>query len=157
MPLFDLFQKIILDFLVFYSIFSLAIFIIHLGIRTDKERKLRYNWFLVFCGMLFISFVQLASIAYNINVLDQDIYFFLKLIFILIASMFITFGISSIISEKYLEYIALRNRYLEIKDIMLSLKEKLLKGKISKKEFDEILKDLVKEETEIEVKLKRGK
>lgn len=148
-------QKLFIDFAVFYSLILLQIFIIIFGKNVDKERKLRYNWFLIFVGILLLSLIQLASIALTIEIITENLFSVFKSIFSLSAGISITIGVVSVTIEKILEYSNLKRRYNELQEIILNLKEKFLKGRISRKEFEEIVKDLIKEESEIEVKIKK--
>ncbi|MEM5811528.1 MAG: hypothetical protein QXG91_02185 [Candidatus Aenigmatarchaeota archaeon] len=144
------------DFIIFYSVFSLAIFISYFG-RKQEEDKLTADWFSVFAGVLLLSFLQLAVIAKNLMIIDESIYFILRISFVLLSSLLITYGLVSIIVRKVLEQQTYLKKYNEIKEAILAIKEKFLKGKISSDEFKEILKDFIKEEALLEVKLKKKK
>ncbi|MCS7123755.1 MAG: hypothetical protein RMJ17_04300 [Candidatus Aenigmarchaeota archaeon] len=148
--------QIILDFTIFYSVFTLAIFIHYFG-KKQEGNKITYDWFFIFAGVLLISFLQLTIIAKRIEVIDEEIFFFSRTLLVLFSSVLITFGVASVVVRKVLEYQEYLRKYNEIKETILLVKEKFLKGKISSEEFKEIIKDLVKEETLLEVKLKKRK
>lgn len=144
-------------FIVFYSIFSLSIFILYLGKENNPRKKLTFPWVAVFSGIIVSAFVHLINVAEIIEIVSMNVGFALEGIASISGGLLITGGIAWIVAEKMYEINLLRKREIEVREILLRLKELFLARKISEEDLKKIYPELIKELAEIEVRIKKIK
>lgn len=142
-------------FIVFYSIFSLSIFILYLGKENNPRKKLTFPWVAVFAGVIVSGFIHLINVAELIEIVSMNIGFALESLASISGGLLITGGIAWIVAEKMYEVNLLRKREIEVREILLRLKEMFLARKISEEDLKKIYPELVKELAEIEVRIKK--
>lgn len=110
--------------------------------------------------------VSLFTLALGINLIGLshlfriwlDVYTSpLILIMVAIGSIFLSVGVIRVFYEKSFEISRLRNREQEIKSMIKEVKRKYYRRELSEEDLKTVYSNLLKELTEIEVKIKESK
>ena len=144
-----------IDLFIFFSYLVMASFVIYVGKTISAQKKVTLPWLIIAIGLLFSSlnlFVEIVGIVTEIYIIPRPVLWY---VFNTIGSVMLIAGFASVMVEKKLELNLLRKRAIEIKDVMVYLKDQYYKKELSEEDLRKLYTNLLEHLAEIEVKIKR--
>lgn len=144
---------LLMRFIVFYSIFGTSIIVLWIGRQSHENKKLTYPWVTFSSGIIGMASLNLIEVSEIIKIISLPFKISLELAVTMFSSFLFTLGMFTITKENVYQINFLKNRYTEIREIVLRLDEKLSKKEIPKKYYKKLVPHLKKELEEIEKKV----
>ena len=157
MPLLDIPPSqiaLFIDLFIFFSYLVMAFFVLYIGRVLGDKKKVTLPWVIIAIGLLFSSlnlFVEIVGIVTEVYIIPRPILWYVSNT---IGSIALIVGFASVMVEKNLELGLLRKRAVEIKDVMVYLKDQYYKKELPEEDLRRLYANLVEHLAEIEVKIK---
>lgn len=145
-------MSLLINGVTFFSFVFLAGVVIHLGRSTSSQNKITLPWVNLALGIILIGLGYLTQTSRMVN-LEKDLFYFVSFLAMMIGSMLTFASFAMLYTQKVDEVNRLSKRENEIKLIMKKLREKYFKREIPEDDLKKMHADLIKELTEIEVRL----
>lgn len=151
----DIAFTLLMKFVTFYSIFGTSIVVLWIGKQSHEDKKITYPWVTFMSGIVGIASLSLLDVSELIKIIDAPLKFSLELVLIIVSTGLINLGAFNITKENVYKMNFLKNKYIETREILLRLGEKLERNEIPRKNYDTLVSHLKEELEDVEKKLNK--
>jgi len=138
------------NILTFFSLGFSSYIVFYFSQKFDSDKQVNMSIFILALGLNFIGLSHLFRIGAN-----EQVNIFVDMTAV-IGSLFVLIGFILMSYQKRVANINLRLRYNELNSVIKNLKDKYYKQEISEEDLKSVHSGLIKELSELEVKMKDG-
>ncbi len=153
MPVLSVEAVTIINFITFGAFVFLAAVLIYLGRSTDPKKKITMPWVNLSFGVLLTGVGYLVQAGRLLQYFTEDITIVSSYLLILVGALLIFASFSLLYTERTAELNNLKKRHDQIRKIMNRLKQKYFARELPEEDLKKMYSELIREMTEIEVKL----